>query len=116
MVRTVPFGKLHKTSAVISGDAIFLVPLVYLAVLNTLCNASFFHVQFYSFMFVRNISTRVVGVNGKQEEKEKLGEVCSRPILYRTLYLAISRQRSPRAVTVKKCTKKRDHMQSCVAY
>ena len=51
---------------VIRGDAIFLLFLVCSAELVVLCNASFSHqVKFYSFVFMHNISTRVVCVNGK---------------------------------------------------
>ena len=60
------FGKLLKIWAVIWGDAIFLLFLVCSAKLVFLCNASFSHqVKFYSFVFMHNISTRVVCVNGK---------------------------------------------------
>ena len=60
------FGKLLKIWAVIKGDAIFLLFLVCSAELVVLCNASFSHqVKFYSFVFLHNISTRVVCVNGK---------------------------------------------------
>ena len=61
-----PFGKLLKIWAVIRGNAIFLLFLVCSAELVVLCNASFSHqVKFYSFMFMHNISIRVVCVNGK---------------------------------------------------
>ena len=61
-----PFGKLLKIWAVIRGNAIFLLFLVCSAELAVLCNASFSHqVKFYSFVFMHNISTRVVCVNGK---------------------------------------------------
>ena len=60
------FGKLLKIWAVIRGDAIFLLFLVCSAKLVVLCNVSFSHqVKFYSFMFMHNISTRLVCVNGK---------------------------------------------------
>ena len=60
------FGKVLKIWAVIGDDAIFLLFLVCSAKLVVLCNASFSHqVKFYSFMFMHNISTRVVCVNGK---------------------------------------------------
>ena len=60
------FGKLLKICAVIRGDAIFLLFSVCSAKLVILCNASFSHqVEFYSFVFMHNISTRVVCVNGK---------------------------------------------------
>ena len=51
---------------VIRGDAIFLLFLVCSAELVVLCNASFSHqVKFYSFVFMHNISTRVVCENGE---------------------------------------------------
>ena len=60
------FGKLLKIWGVIRGNAIFLLFLVCSAELVVLCNASFsHHVKFYSFMFMHNISIRVVCVNGK---------------------------------------------------
>ena len=60
------FGKLLKIWAVIRGDAIFLFFLVCSATLVVLCNVSFSHqVKFYSFMFMHNIFTLVVCVNGK---------------------------------------------------
>ena len=60
------FGKPLKIWAVIKGDAIFLLFLVCSAELVVLCNASFSHqVKFYSFVFMHNISTRVVCVNGE---------------------------------------------------
>ena len=67
MVRVIPFGKLQKIWAVICGDAIFLlylvnlVPRVCSADLEIVCSGYFFHhVKFYSFMFMRKISTRVI--------------------------------------------------------
>ena len=61
-----PFGKLLKIWVVIRGNAIFLLFLVCSAELVVLCNASFSHqVKFYSFVFMHNISTRVVCVNGE---------------------------------------------------
>ena len=61
-----PFGKLLKIWAVIRGNAIFLLFLVCSAELVVLCNASFSHqVKFYSFVFMHNISTRVVCENGE---------------------------------------------------
>ena len=49
----------------ICGDAIFLLYLVCSADLEILCSGFFFHhVKFYSFMFMRKISTRVVCVMG----------------------------------------------------
>ena len=61
-----PFGKLLKIWAVIRGNAIFLLFLVCSAELVVLCNVSFSHqVKFYSFVFMHNISTLVVCVNGK---------------------------------------------------
>ena len=66
ILATDPFGKLLKIWAVIWGDAIFLLFLVCSAELVVLCNASFSRqVKFYSFVFIHNISTRVVCVNGK---------------------------------------------------
>ena len=66
ILATVLFGKLLKIWAVIRGNAIFLLFLVCSAELVVLCNASFSHqVKFYSFVFMDNISTRVVCVNGK---------------------------------------------------
>ena len=61
-----PFGKLLKIWTVIRGNAIFLLFLVCSAELVVLCNASFSHqVKFYSFVFMHNISTRVVCENGE---------------------------------------------------
>ena len=66
ILATVLFGKLLKIWAVIRGDAIFLLFLVCSAELVVLCNVSFSHqVKFYSFVFMHNISTLVVCVNGK---------------------------------------------------
>ena len=66
MILATLFRKLLKIWAVIRGDAIFLLFLVCSAKLVVLCNASFSHqVKFYSFLFMHNISTRVVCVNGK---------------------------------------------------
>ena len=66
VLATDPFGTLLKIWAVIRGDAIFLLFLVCSAKLVVLCNVSFSHqVKFYSFVFMHNISTRVVCVNGK---------------------------------------------------
>ena len=66
MILATLFGKLLKIWAVIRGDAIFLLFLVCSAELVVLCNASFSHqVKFYSFVFMHNISTRGVCVNGK---------------------------------------------------
>ena len=66
ILATVLFGKLFKIWAVIRGDAIFLLFLVCSAELVVLCNASFSHqVKFYSFVFMHNISTRVVCENVK---------------------------------------------------
>ena len=56
MVGTTLFGKLQKTRAVILGSAIFL-----------LFGGLFsHHVKFYSFMFMRKISTLMVCVKGNQ--------------------------------------------------
>ena len=61
--------------AVILGDAIFLLCLVCLADLNILCNGSFSHLvkfNFYSFMFMHKISTRVVYVNGNPQSGDEI--------------------------------------------
>ena len=66
MILATLFGKLLKIWVVIRGDAILLLFLDCSAKLVVLCNASFSHqVKFYSFVFMQNISTRVVCVNGK---------------------------------------------------
>ena len=66
MILATLFGKLLKIWVVIRGDAIFLLFLDCSAELVVLCNASFSHqVKFYSFVFMHNISTLVVCVNGK---------------------------------------------------
>ena len=66
ILATVLFGKLLKIWVVIRGDAILLLFLDCSAKLVVLCNASFSHqVKFYSFVFMHNISTRVLCVNGK---------------------------------------------------
>ena len=66
ILATVLFAKLLKIWVVIRGDAIFLLFLVCSAELVVLCNVSFSHqVKFYSFVFMHNISTLVVCVNGK---------------------------------------------------
>ena len=66
MIHATLFGKLLKIWAVIRGNAVFLLFLVCSAELVVLCNASFSHqVQFYSFVFMHNISTRVVCENVK---------------------------------------------------
>ena len=58
------YGKRQKLWAVICGDAIFQLFLVRSAVLDTRCSRSFFHfVKFYTFIFMHEISTRVVCVN-----------------------------------------------------
>ena len=61
MVRAIPFGKLQKIWAMIWGDADFLIFLVCSADLDIPCSGAFSynHVKFYSFMFMRKISTRV---------------------------------------------------------
>ena len=66
MILATLFGKLLKIWVVIRGDAILLLFLDCSAKLVVLCNASFSHqVKFYSFVFMHNISTLVVCVNGK---------------------------------------------------
>ena len=66
ILATVLFGKLLKIWVVIRGDAILLLFLDCSAKLVVLCNASFSHqVKFYSFVFMHNISTRVVCENGE---------------------------------------------------
>ena len=61
MVHAIPFGKLRKTWALISGNAVFL-----LSDLDILSSGPFsHHVKFYSFIFIHKISNRVVCVNGK---------------------------------------------------
>ena len=67
MVGAFPFRNLQKIWAVIWGDANFL--LFFLTVRSAdediLCSGPFsYHVTFYSFMFMHNISTQVVCVNG----------------------------------------------------
>ena len=65
MVRAIPLGKFQEIWAVIWGNAIFLPFLVFSADLEILCSGFFsHHVKFYSFMFMRKISTRVVCVIG----------------------------------------------------
>ena len=56
-------------------DAIFLLCLVRLADLNIPCNGSFSHLvkfNFYSFMFMHKISTRVVCVNGNPQSEDEI--------------------------------------------
>ena len=71
--------------AVFWGDAIFLLFSVCLAVLDILCNWSFsYHVNFFSFMFMHKISSRVVCVNGKhpklvqqqQQQQQQQSKAC----------------------------------------
>ena len=85
------FGKPLKIWAVIKGDAIFLLFLVCSAELVVLCNASFSHqVKLYSFVFMHNISTRVVCVNGKYPWSLPFFPLCS-------LHRAISSIQTPDA-------------------
>jgi len=66
MVRAIPFGKLQKIWDVIWGDAIFLIFLVSLADVDILYNNSLSrNVKFHCFMFMPEISNRMVFVNGK---------------------------------------------------
>ena len=53
MVRTISFGKYQKIWAMILGDSIFLLYVVYSTDLNIYCSGSFSHqVRFHSFMFM----------------------------------------------------------------
>ena len=66
MVRAIPFGKLQKIWAVIRGDAIFLLFEVSLADVNIFYNNSLSrNLAFNCFMFMPEISNRMVFVNGK---------------------------------------------------
>ena len=66
MVFAIPFGKLQKTWDVIWDKATILLFLDGSAYLDIPCSGNFFHhIKFYSIMFMHNISTRVVCVNGK---------------------------------------------------
>ena len=66
MVRAIPFGKLQKIWAVIRGDAIFLLFEVSLADVDIFYNNSLSrNLTFNCFMFMPEISNRMVVVNGK---------------------------------------------------
>ena len=66
MVRAIPFGKLQKIWAVIRGDAIFLLFEVSLADADIFYNNSLSrNLAFNCFMFMPEISNRMVFVNGK---------------------------------------------------
>ena len=72
MLRAIPFGKHQKISAVISGDAMFLLFLVCFSDLDIFCSGSFSHlVKFYRFIFMQKISTREVSVNGRHPRSLK---------------------------------------------
>ena len=65
-VRTVRQGSENNLSAVICGDAFFKIFLGFSAHLDVTCSQPFsHHVNFYSFMFMNKIPTRLVCVNGK---------------------------------------------------
>ena len=67
MVRCIPFGKLQKIWAVIRGDAIFLLFEVSLADVDIFYSDSLSrNLAFNRFMFMPEISNRMVFVNGKQ--------------------------------------------------
>ena len=66
MVRAIPFGKLQRIWAVIRGDAIFLLFEVSLADVDIFYSDSLSrNLAFNRFMFVPEISNRMVFVNGK---------------------------------------------------
>ena len=66
MVRAIPFGQLQKIWAVIQGDAIFLLFEVSLADVDIFYNNSLSrNLVFNCFMFMPEISNRMVFVNGK---------------------------------------------------
>ena len=66
MVRAIPFGKLQKIWAVIRGDAIFLLLEVSLADVDIFYSDSLSrNLAFNRFMFMPEISNRMVFVNGK---------------------------------------------------
>ena len=66
MVRAIPFGKLQKIWAVILGDAIFLLFQVSLADVDIFYSDSYSrNLAFNCFMFMPEISNRMVFVNGK---------------------------------------------------
>ena len=66
MVRAIPFGKLQKIWAVIRGDAIFLLFEVSLADVDIFYNNSLSrNLAFNCFMFMPEISNRMVFINGK---------------------------------------------------
>lgn len=72
MLRAIPFGKHQKISAVISGDAMFLLFLVCFSDLDIFCSGSFSHrVKFYRCIFMQKISTREVSVNGRHPSSLK---------------------------------------------
>ena len=66
MVRAIPFGKLQKIWAVIWGDAIFLLFWVSQADVNMFYSDTHSrNFAFNCFMFMPEISNRMVFVNGK---------------------------------------------------
>ena len=66
MVCAIPFGKLQKIWAVIRGDAIFLLFEVSIADVGIFYSNSLSrNLAFNRFMFVPEISNRMVFVNGK---------------------------------------------------
>ena len=69
MVRAIPFGKLQKIWPVIRGDAIFLLFEVSLADVDTFYNNSLSrNLAFNCFMFMPEISNRMVFVNDKHQK------------------------------------------------
>ena len=68
MVGPIPLGSLNKMGCkkIFEAMPFFLLFLVCSANLDRLCSKSLsYHFKFYSFMFMHQISTRVVCVNGK---------------------------------------------------